>query len=608
VWWKYVAVLPSSNDALSQTTARQRPSPPEQQTFELSLSSRVFLQCQPFAARFLTCMKWIWPWLLAILSGVLLALGYAPFDQGWLAWIALTPLVCALWFSRPWPRWDALRVLGLGYLTGLAFFWISLHWVTEVTVLGWFVFAFYLALYPALWAAFVATVANPGLASSQLPAHWSPAVAGRRRVNSQLAPPWLNSWSNLLLALAGAAAWTGLEWIRGTLFTGFGWNLLGVTLHREIALIQIADITGVGGLSFLIVLANLIAVITVRRVFLEVGRQKLRPHFDFSLALALIAAVFSYGAHKVFEQQPLSTDLRIAAVQANIPQNEKWDPAFEARILETYRKQSEVAAALTPHLLIWPEAATPQPLLNDEKMGRFVVEILQKHGKDFLLGSVHYDVTGDYNSAILLHPENHAQLYHKMHLVPFGEFIPLRNTFPLFAWIIGNQIPSDFDAGDEPVLLNLTSRPVAIGALICFEDTLGDLARRFAERGAKLLVTLTNDGWFRQSAGSRQHLANAVFRSVETKLPLVRAANTGVTCFIDRLGRVTNELKSADGNTFIEGVLFGAVSVPVKPKQTIYTRYGELFSIACLFAALLGVRTFLWRQPPSQDMLDPSKN
>ncbi|MFY8215450.1 MAG: apolipoprotein N-acyltransferase, partial [Chthoniobacterales bacterium] len=152
---------------------------------------------------------------------------------------------------------------------------------------------------------------------------------------------------------------------------------------------------------------------------------------------------------------------------------------------------------------------------------------------------------------------------------------------------------ADFDAGVEPAVLDLSRVPLRIAPLICFEDTLGELTRKFVARGAQLLVVLTNDGWFRESAGSRQHLANSIFRCVENRRPMVRAANTGVTAFIDPLGRVTEQLESEDGNTFIEGFLSGTIEVPTTPALTFYTRHGEIFSVVCVFAALIAIQIHL---------------
>lgn len=533
-------------------------------------------------------MKHLWPWLLAALSGAALAFCLPPFDQPALAWFALTPLLVALWFG-PRGRFHALRLFGLGYVAGLVFFWMSLFWITTVTQPGWFVFAFYLALYPALWALFAGIVCRP-----------RDPVPGEPLQHCA----WLSSFGNLRLAFRGAAAWAGLEWLRGTAFSGFGWNSFGVAMWQNPAVLQIAEFTGVVGISFLLTLVNLILVMTVRRLVYEAGRVRMRPHFDFTITMALVVASFGFGIWRMHQapaeskvigrDRKISTAqgdwlLSIAAVQANIPQDVKWDPAFEQHILDTYLRLSDTAIASRPDLLIWPEAATPRALLDNEDIKADVVGILGKLRTNFLLGSVRFFGPDAFNSAILLDAKGRIQLYDKQHLVPFGEYVPMRHSFPVFAWLVGSQVPSDFTAGSEPVVMQLAGKPFRIGPLICFEDTVGELARKFARAGAELLVTLTNDGWFGHSAGSEQHLANAVLRSAETKLPLVRAANTGVTCFIDRFGRVTHRL-DVKGNTFVEGVLYGTVPIRLEPPKTFYTRYGDLFALVCLFGALFSIR------------------
>jgi apolipoprotein N-acyltransferase len=515
-------------------------------------------------------MRRFWPWLCAILSGVLLAFCFPPADLGGLCWLALAPLTAALWFSEPWQRRDGLRMLLLGYVTGLVYMLGSLHWLVTVTVAGWIALCLYLGSYTALWALFAGTVARP------------------RQPPTIVQPVWMKSWNNLRVAAVAAAAWTALEWLRGVVFTGFGWNNLGIALHRNIALIQICDITGVGGLSFLVVMVNLMIVITLRRLKAEIGREKLRPHYDFNLTIALVALVFGYGVRQIFRPAPLSEPLNIAAVQANVPVTEKRDPVHEARILDLHVRLTQTALALSPDLLIWPEAATPRPLFSDQGNWDVVRGLAEKHAGDFLLGTVHFDESGDYNSAVLL-TENarNAQIYNKIHLVPFGEYVPLRDTFPLFAWLVGDLVPDDFDFGRDTVILKMSRKPVKIAPLICFEDTLGDLTRRFALRGAQILITMTNDAWFLRSAGSEQHVIHALFRCAETKLPMVRAANTGVSCVIDRFGRIANRLQNDQGDTFIEGVLFAQVDIPTDPKMTFYTRYGDVFSLAFLAISAL---------------------
>ncbi len=508
----------------------------------------------------------IWlSFFLAILSGVLAALAFPPMNLTWLCWVAWTPLIACLWFGRSSKR-NLFRLFALGYVSGLFFFWSSLLWLREVTTGGWLMLGLALSVYPALWALFVGTV---GMPRQQGP------------VGDRI---WLNSWNNLYLAILGAAAWTASEWLRSFLFTGFGWNAQGVALHRIVPLIQIADITGVYGLSFLIIMVNLIIVMTVRRLTLELRQYGLRPHLDFTLTLLLIAGAFLYGARQISHSPPSKLiSMRIGCVQAAIPQVLKWDPAFDEAILENYRKKSQAVIRLQPHLLIWPEAATPHPVLLDDRDRTVIEEVAEGFSGDFLLGTIHFQDDRSFNSAVLFtdHAKN-FQLYSKIHLVPFGEYIPLRHSFPIFAWVIGTLIPNDFTPGSEPVVFSMHSFPLRIAPLICFEDTLGSLARLFVLKKANFFAVMTNDGWFGRSSGSEQHLANAIFRTAEFKLPMVRCANTGVTCFIDRFGYVTQKLKDPEDGTFGSGMLVGELQIPSDPSLTFYARFGNVFSAGAL--------------------------
>jgi len=191
------------------------------------------------------------------------------------------------------------------------------------------------------------------------------------------------------------------------------------------------------------------------------------------------------------------------------------------------------------------------------------------------------------------------QVYWKVHLVPFGEYVPLRRSFPLFAAVAKKWVPGDFAAGDRYTLFRLANGNAEIAPLICFEDTIGDLARQFVIRGADLLVNVTNDAWFLHSAGSQQHLTNAIFRCVETRRPMVRAANTGVTCFVNQFGRVTQVLRDETGSTFTEGVVAGEIKIPTERELTFYTRHGELFAKVCALVTLftiLAASAVRWRK------------
>src|SRR5438874_9183997 len=548
-----------------------------------------------------TSMKWLtklWPWLAAISSGLLCATCFAPFNLTWFCWIALTPLIAAIWFSGADSRHPWLRNLLLGYVTGLTFFWIVFSWLTTVTILGWFVLEFYMAIYIAIWAWFCGLLRPQPRRSRPGSSKWEQMLSQARTSVTPPPSPWTRSRNDLRLALLLAAAWTTLEWLRGWVFSGFGWNGLGVALHDNWPLIQIAELTGVAGLSFLIAFVNVIILTTAYRLVVEARTRVMRPHFDFTFTMAAIVGVLVFG-FRATQVPSAAKPLRVTAVQSNVPQNQKFDPQFTRRIFDQFRRLSEIALRSNPppELLVWPESSMPGPVLVDQESYKLVMDLAADADADFLLGTIDEDGGDVYNAAILLSEGGErVQIYRKVHLVPFGEFVPGRHTVPLLARIVGDQVPGDFKAGKEHTVFTLTNGDVQVAPLICFEDTIGELASQFVvptetSPGANLLVDVTKDGWFQRSAGSPQHLANAMFRCIESRRPMLRAANTGMTCFINQFGRVTQELRDETGSTFTEGVLSGDIKVPSEHELTFYTRHGELFATMC--AAIMAIAILL---------------
>ncbi|HJY53279.1 MAG TPA: apolipoprotein N-acyltransferase [Candidatus Udaeobacter sp.] len=542
----------------------------------------------------------LWPWLAAICSGLLYAACFPPFNLTWFCWIALTPLIAAIWFSGANSRHRWLRNLLLGYVAGVTFFWIAFSWLTTVTVLGWFVLEFYMAIYFALWAWFCGLLRpRPGKTRTG-GSKWDQMLAQARSAAAPAQSPWTKSTNNLRLAFILAAAWTTLEWLRGWVFSGFGWNGLGVALHSNWPLIQVAELTGVAGLSFMVAFANVIVLTTAYRLVVEARTRMMRPHFDFTVTMAAIVGVLIFGLRATQVSAP-AKPLRVAAVQSNIPQNQKFDPQFTSGIFDQFRRLSEIAVRSNPppDLLVWPESSMPGPVLADQETYKFVMDLAASSDTDLLLGTIEVDKRDVYNAALLVSDGGeHVQIYRKIHLVPFGEFVPGRHTVPLLAQIVGDQVPGDFKAGKEHTVFTLTNSDVHVAPLICFEDTIGELVRQFVLANetspeANLLVDVTNDGWFQHSAGSHQHLANAIFRCVETRRPMIRAANTGVTCFINQFGRVTQELRDDKGSTFTEGILAGEIKVPTEQELTFYAQHGELFAKACALITLLSMFVLL---------------
>jgi len=516
----------------------------------------------------------LWPWLAATLTGVLLALAFAPWDMTPLVWVAITPLICAVWFSSA----SSWRAALLGYVAGVVFFTMTFYWLGALGMLFRqpllyglpLLLALYMGLYFAFWAWFLSRVLAP-------------------RPEQRL---FRHSVSNLATGALAASAWIAHEWVRGWMFSGFGWNTLAVALHGDLPMIQIAEFAGAAGPSWLVAFVNVMTVIVVRRIVGELGPQFLkRVRWEFSLSVALVVCVFSYGVRALFAQPPESTLLRVTAVQPNIPQTEKFSAESEDHILEEVGQLTELAlAANEPDLLLWPESATPRGMYADDLNHEFVMSHAARGDFAFLLGSVEDDLESGatYNTAKLLSARGHqVDTYRKIHLVPYGEYLPMR---PLLEPIAGDLVPGDFAAGSEPVVFELPKQRVKIAALICFEDTLGDLTRRFVARGAQLIVNITNDGWFLHTAGAEQHLNNAIFRAIENRRPLVRCANTGITCSIDHAGRIDRTGRAALWiPPFVRGFAAPPISVPTHPTLTFYTRHGEWLAHIAALATLVAI-------------------
>ena len=520
----------------------------------------------------------LWPWLAAGLTGLLLALCFPPYNVGGLAFVALIPLLCAVWIHRPQrrPGWYWFR---LGYVAGLIYITMTFAWLSSLAALyqNWFLnflssyLALYQALYVAVWAWFAGWLVGKHFEKLPPPDPLAPFAR----------PPLLLSSRNLGIGIVLAAAWAALEWLRNLGTLSFGWNPLGVALHKDVFLIQIVEYTGVFGLSFMLVLANVIGLITVLRLKAELGRVRLRPHFDFSLTVALIVVVFSYGVRVVAKGLPdKKAELRLVSLQPNVPQVWKLGRGeHDAEIFTRLEQLHGIAEQLQPDLTLWPEASVPGGMLGSEDALKFV-EGLAGKVPALLLGTD--DFQRDHNSAVLLYPrQKTAPFYDKQHLVPFGEFLPFR---PLLGWAFGDLVPGDFAPGAEVGVFALPKPQLNLAPLICFEDTDGILARLPVQRGAHVLINLTNDGWFGQSAGAETHFINSIFRAVENRRPLLRCTNTGVSGSVDALGRPERWL-----DPFTQGAILRSISIPTDPPTTFYTRHGEVFAASCLGLSVIAI-------------------
>ena len=491
--------------------------------------------------------------LLAILSGLALTAAFPDVDAGWLAWIALVPLLVAL--SGVGPK----RAFRLGFLAGLSHFLTLTYWLVHTmgTYGGLPVFvslpllgllAAYLALYPAACAA--------GLA------RWAPSPVA----TAALLPP----------------LWVAMEYLRATLLTGFPWELLGYTQYARPTLIQIADLTGPYGVSALVAAGNGASFLLLAWA---IGRRGPVPAVSgraaalaVGVGLGLLAATIGYGRIRLQWTDDRIADaptLRTAVVQGNIDQKIKWDPAFRDATVEKYLRLTR-AAPDGPELVVWPETATPFYFGHDYEMTRIVKDGVRRTGAWLLTGSPAFERAGEtlrfHNSAYLLAPTGKRKgRYDKVHLVPYGEYVPLKRFFPFIGKIVEHV--GDFKPGTRGDTLKADRG--RIGVLICYEIIFPELARAAAKKGAVLLTNLTNDAWYGRTSAPYQHFSMAVFRAAETKRALARAANTGISGFIDPAGRV-----GATTPLFVSAVR--TAELPLLTARTVYTRIGDLFAIVCL--------------------------
>jgi apolipoprotein N-acyltransferase len=476
------------------------------------------------------------------------------------------------------------RAFRLGLLIGFVHYTFLLYWI--VIVLGtyghlaWWVtvpalllLSLYMSLYPAIFAVIISRAMKKG------------------RSLLWLAP----------------ALWVTLDAVRGKLFTGFPWQDLAYSQCRAPWLIQAADLVGHHGITFLIVLANgLLYTIATRFPFqrgikttANFDQQKRRVSVGPVAAGLVILAAVIYGLLRygqVAEQVARCPTVRVAVIQGNISQDRKWTPAMQHETLEIYQRLStkaveEGGTRKEPMLLIWPETALPFYIRSEVGVPAAVAQRVRDKGACLLTGVPYAEGAAGgnpvedryYNSAILLGPDGDVNgRYDKQHLVPFGEYIPFRKYLPFVGPLVESM--GDFTPGS-------TQRPLAcqtagIGVLICFESIFPDLSRKWTENGANMLVNITNDAWFGRSSAPWQHFSMAVFRAVETRRSLARAANTGVSGFVDPVGRISASLP-----LFETG--YSTDDLPICSEQTFFVRYGYYFPVFCIIGVILTVLNLL---------------
>ncbi len=473
----------------------------------------------------------------ALLSGIMLFLSFPKFGLGFISWVAFVPLFISLRGVT-----SLRRALLLGWIAGLTACIGIIYWITYVVVnygnlpivLGvaiMLLLACYLSLYVALFA--------------------SGLVCLRGKAPLFLVAPFL---------------WICLEYIKSHLFTGFPWENLGYSQFNNLFFIQIADIAGVYGLSFLILLLNV--------AFYKIIAERSKKSFALAVLVFMIwSGVYAYGVMRINQIDQALKDapkMEVSLIQGNIDQSIKWNEKFQKETLNIYEELSLRHAMADEGLIVWPETAAPFNFQDKNDSQRRVSEVPIKTNSWFVFGSVSYTDGGkntDYfNSAYLLSPRGDiAGKYDKVHLVPYGEYVPLRTLFPFISKL--TEGTGDFAEGKGFYPLDMGGRK--IGMLICYEGILPEAGRLYKNAATELLVNITNDAWFGATSAPYQHLSMSIFRAVETRLYLVRAANTGISAIVDPTGKIT-----AKTEIFTKGEIHGKINfIDV---QTIYARYGDV--------------------------------
>ena len=497
--------------------------------------------------------------VLAVASGLLLTASFPKIEIHWLAWFCLVPLLFTL--RRLLPA-AAFRI---GFIFGFFHFVTLLYWLVPVMRTYGYLPAYLAVLILLLFSAVLAVFTGVMAAAF--------VYTARGPVRCLVMFPLV---------------WVTLEYIRSFLFSGFPWEYLGYSQFRSLPLIQIADISGVYGLSLVIALANAAVFLTL----LHLSRFKWQESevagklviASLLLAAAGVGLTWSYGtwrAGRIDQQISRAPKARVSVVQGNIDQATKWDPAFQFSTIEKYFRLSRTGKAQTSDLIVWPESATPFFLLYDKKPSEMVFKGIEKAGTDFLIGSpslMHRkDATLYFNSAYLIAPQKkEMQKYDKAHLVPYGEYVPFKKWLPFLGKIVAQV--GDFRAGKKGH--TLTWEKGALGIQICYEIIFPNLSRAMAKNGAVLLVNITNDAWFGTTSGPYQHFSMTIFRAVENRRSLARSANTGISGFVDPVGRI---LEATELNQ--DAVVTG--DLPLLSRKSFYTRFGDLFALVCLGITLL---------------------
>ena len=543
--------------------------------------------------------------LLLVFSGVIYAAAFPDMNWSFLGWVALMPLFWIIKEQTPGQAWRA------GFLWGYAWSLTAFFWLREIETFIPYGMSLILALFPAFWAMAV----PPLFRYLLIPSHIQ--LKGYHEVRKFKGS---NPFMEILFVFALASSWSITEWIRTWIATGLPWNFLGVTQWQNISLIQISEYTGVYGVSFLLAAVNISLALAVRNWINSYSEGRYRRPYPLITSLLLVMLVVVIGYRSALKYRPLkenSIRLTAAILQGDIPQCRAGTEKQTVYALDKYSSLTRLALIMKPDIIIWPETAVPLPFRADHPLcaeyRNRIRGFIKESGIPFLIGSIDFgDVPKNadripdiYNSALFINKKGEiADKYYKIHIVPFGEFVPFADYFPkLVKWIgMGRNLSRG------TLYSPLEIKPGVKGGMnICFEDIFPYISRNHTLAGANLLLVITNDAWYPKSSEPEQHLANSVFRAVENRRPMIRSGNNSCSCLIMPNGFISDTLFVEilpDGKKKLntikrgEGYTNFIIDIDKNPPLTFYTRFGDVFILLCfiILGFASGLALWNWRQ------------
>lgn len=533
------------------------------------------------------------PWKAGLLlNGLTVALWVAAFPNLNIAEAAyLFAVPVLLWLAYCRPPWRV--TLLAAQATGWAAWLILLIWLRHVTLTGTIILAGVIAL---LWTAWVATARAIILAPRAAP--------------DQAGQPDRAPRIGLRGAIALAAAWVLLEWLRSWLFTGFPWLTLAASQWQRPAMLQILSITGAWGLSFVLIFFNIAFADTIlhwtrrrpEQALTEERQPTARIGFStrltrpllIAMGLVLLAASFMWpSGYFDAQRQPR---LSVAPVQMDFPQKPVWNAGEKQELMRILEEQTRLAAKLQPDIILWPESATPWPAQGDRFFLEYLESLVAETGIPLLSGNMGRVRPGVWHNTVIHIDPRHglaAPGYNKRKLVPFGEYVPFAQQYPWLERLVGEGtfIPG---ADARIISLDIAGRPVHVAPLICYEDIFPALSREFFTHGnpatlPELFFVATNNAWYGTEAGAYQHAAHSVLRAVETRRPFVRSGIAGWSGWIDEYGRIRHVMTRPGADIYFRGTERFTIDTGPRWRNRIspYMRYGDWFVAACACLAIL---------------------